>query len=1058
MERPSVPKFGSFQPKSRAKSTDNGRGASETSGQPGNADVNARGDHQRKERRSHASGQQDHLKRHQGTSIAPNGLLLNNVSIGTTTSQTAIHRSEPEEHNLFIVDRRGDTKNVEYGSLHRYSIPLYRRCGYGNVVGSSIRTKIDRHLSSEKEICFETAIPHGRDHEVRPLTSKRARQIDTKLRFVSSISADELESTDSDFIQFRSFSKRNKPSGQATLDSEKISQADYRSVDFNPKRSTQPNEDDADSDLESDHGHAQLDDDLLLQQQNALLARKAKENSSDIDPWLNLVEFQIKLIRPHLDFSQFTTIGRRNLARMRLSILKEASQKVSGDSTTRERLLITQLEEGIFVWDRIKMLSNWKEALQECPTSITLWMKYIDFIQGDGTSFDYETCKAAYLRCLQTLKAASWNPISQHIGVAQVHVLLRYTCFLRDAGYIELAVATWQTVLEYNFFKPVQLNDADSEVLSTAFEDFWESDVPRVGELGARGWSRSSDGSENSKRNPNFTAKPPLDSSSCFAAFAEEESLLSSVSMLPEPIDGLDIATDPHQHVMFSDLREIIETIPLDVSKTSVMNALFLFFGLPLLPPESNHSIESSWLIDPHFKRDPFLLRKRITEETASRSKHFTAKCKLESAQSLFDNAFHNVKEYENNHLTQFLDRTLEALVSIQPGNEGLAEYYIAFKLEFLPSEASKTAKHLLQGRPTSLRLYNAYALCEVRSDRLNKARGVWSTALQMRAILPPDTQKDAIFLWHGRFSTYVQLGNEIAALEALLAIAQDGEQHHATSEDQNYLSVTQLKTLRELEGGLDRSILSQAPTESALWVTCLAWFTYLTSRYDLSQVFQIYERVEKRLSNSKQVVAQELLQQSKTVLIKQHIDQKRSYKPASIRGELEAGLELFPSNSMLLELYAQVNENDRLHNLIRDHRFQNESGLSVPEWSFRLAEEVRRGNLGASGSNLNTIRAMFTKALSSPESAVTHAPALWVMWLVYEYQRARTLSGVEKDNAIRQTKRIFLDGLRHLPWDKSWALLGMRLLAKVIMSEADLRQIYEVLIERGIRVRIEIA
>jgi hypothetical protein len=67
----------------------------------------------------------------------------------------AVFGDESVESDLYMTDRRGDAKNVEFGSLHRYSVPAYRRTGHGQLVGAASATKIDRQEGSDREVVLK---------------------------------------------------------------------------------------------------------------------------------------------------------------------------------------------------------------------------------------------------------------------------------------------------------------------------------------------------------------------------------------------------------------------------------------------------------------------------------------------------------------------------------------------------------------------------------------------------------------------------------------------------------------------------------------------------------------------------------------------------------------------------------------------------------------------------------------------------------------------------------------------------------------------------------------
>lgn len=131
--------------------------------------------------------------------------------------------------------------------------------------------------------------------------------------------------------------------------------------------------------------------------------------------------------------------------------------------------------------------------------------------------------------------------------------------------------------------------------------------------------------------------------------------------------------------------------------------------------------------------------------------------------------------------------------------------------------------------------------------------------------------------------------------------------------------------------------------------------------------------------------------------------------------------------------------------------------------WSFVIAEEIRRFEDSVSGTTENSVRNTFRRALLETGSTVRHSIALWTMWLQFESSpahhktaSAQAITGRPKQASLQRAKQVFMDGLRYLPWSKAWVLLGMRLFAdKEGMSVPELSQVYDLLLERELRIRV---
>ncbi|KAJ8307993.1 hypothetical protein KUTeg_012867 [Tegillarca granosa] len=75
---------------------------------------------------------------------------------------------------------------------------------------------------------------------------------------------------------------------------------------------------------------------------------------------------------------------------------------------------------------------------------------------------------------------------------------VQYCHFLKQCGYMERAVATFQAMIEFNLFCPHKLHDLSLEDKIAVFESFWDSGVSRIGENGAKGWSYWIDNKDSS--------------------------------------------------------------------------------------------------------------------------------------------------------------------------------------------------------------------------------------------------------------------------------------------------------------------------------------------------------------------------------------------------------------------------------------------------------------------------------------------------------------------------------------------------------------------------------
>ncbi|KAF2770907.1 hypothetical protein EJ03DRAFT_349936 [Teratosphaeria nubilosa] len=243
----SIPKFGSFKPKEvTSKQRAEERPERQRDQRSASSSRKQHADHHRHGRRRHKNGSEEgrqHRTHHPDR---------------REQSPSRLHKHEPdkaiivpdetEESDLFMIDRRGDSKNVEFGSLHRYSVPAYHRFGHGRLVGAVQSIRLDRDQDTGKFAVLSTVTDKDRARVKRPLYSKQLATSERKFRLVAPVTtpSNELLQPESDFIALRPGLKRKRRSASP----EHGHVVDYRSIEGKAKAPTSP----SDSDLASGSG------------------------------------------------------------------------------------------------------------------------------------------------------------------------------------------------------------------------------------------------------------------------------------------------------------------------------------------------------------------------------------------------------------------------------------------------------------------------------------------------------------------------------------------------------------------------------------------------------------------------------------------------------------------------------------------------------------------------------------------------------------------------------------------------------------------------------------
>lgn len=145
------------------------------------------------------------------------------------------------------------------------------------------------------------------------------------------------------------------------------------------------------------------------------------------------------------------------------------------------------------------------------------------------------------------------------------------------------------------------------------FEDFWDSEAPRIGEEGAKGWSSTHE-SETLVEAP-LSRPKDIDTDTSgdpYARWYRAERRAEQSLALPGRARDLDPpGDDPFHMIMFEDVAPFLLPIQTPLARLQLIYAFLTFLGLPFAPPEAPTSAPSA--SDPH-------LRWSLTQNEATRA------------------------------------------------------------------------------------------------------------------------------------------------------------------------------------------------------------------------------------------------------------------------------------------------------------------------------------------------------------------------------------------------------------------------------------------------------
>lgn len=678
--------------------------------------------------RARSSGnhrEREHRHRHRSRKSPPKNVAL--VMVGKARSPSPESWDAPEKQ--YFTDTRGDPHNITYGTIHRYSVPDYRRHGFG-VVGLSSDIRIDRDkgdgkglvLVSKRDMAYS-----GTGRNTRHAYARAENEGVKMLRIKKDSGGDDKAfETGVDFVPISSRWKGKKRKHHPDSESGKSEPDEdnhYRSIEGLKKAGNKPEDQDLEyvSSSDSDKNFVSSRE-WNDRRKNVEFIKKVEAEPKNVDIWMEYVDHQDTLLAGNGRRS--TVAERTSTAEVKLDILTKALEQCPGDG----KLLSKYMDVAETIWDPRKVLSKWQQILKDNPAITGLWTKYINFRQADFRSFTYPECIKCFSECLSVLRSAVFQADKglnnrEKLEDIILYVFLRSAILMREAGYVENAIAAFQSILELNFFCPPHLtpptDQAQHKRVLGELKEFWDSEVLRIGEPGAKGWA--SYAAPGGKSNVPDTQKEklssePLDPRDLFGSWMDAEEERLGLSMMPaRTIDEVE-EDDPYRVVLFSDLEAFMFCFSQERVKRKIIDSFLLFSGLTPVyyaEPVSSSSPESTdtflrndvatmedWYLNEWFwpkNTDEHMDMRTTTslggllmepEKKGELGKASPFKFGLRSFpvghDSLFSSELGNWIKRVKKTDVGFIGRTLKMLVDVT-GDEGLAVYYLAWAWQNQP-------------------------------------------------------------------------------------------------------------------------------------------------------------------------------------------------------------------------------------------------------------------------------------------------------------------------------------------------------------------------------------
>ena len=263
----------------------------------------------------------------------------------------------------YCIDRNGDPHNLIYGTIHRYSIPSYRRRGAGNVLGLPKYLRISRN-TDEQHLLIS-------DHSTTPFSKRkkysfaRNERRGTKRLRIRKETAGALTGFSPDFIPFKlspySEKKRTQDNGFSSSDEEL--DRPYRSIEGKAKPKSPGSVDGSEYMSESsssDYETLNLDSVAANTKARSIeLSDVLERDSTNVSAWIALIDHQDAFhnFKDRSGIRRPTDAERRSTAEVKISMYEKALTRVDKRNHEFDRLLIGMMNEGSTIWEYAQNLT-----------------------------------------------------------------------------------------------------------------------------------------------------------------------------------------------------------------------------------------------------------------------------------------------------------------------------------------------------------------------------------------------------------------------------------------------------------------------------------------------------------------------------------------------------------------------------------------------------------------------------------------------------------------------------------------------------------------------------
>ncbi|KAG4306423.1 hypothetical protein PORY_000411 [Pneumocystis oryctolagi] len=950
-----------------------------------------------------------------------------------------------EKNKPFIIDLTGDVNNVIYGKNDRYSIPHYRRFGNGCVIGCEEHIKLWAYPENPNEVVLSSFLNYNKYQKYVNL------EVDMGTRPIE----------DDEF----SF---NKKDDYIPLE---IETSDTTSVTENLKTDSSvlnPEYSEAENGARNALNIWKKGD---VQLEIKELSKKIETSASDYKLWLELVDKQDKILwKNQRKNSKEEQIS---IGNVKLKILEDALSHCPDN----EDLLLKYVSIITLIWEPKKVDSKWDEILKK-TSSLSIWKKYLDSFQTNSISFTHSQCLEKFQNSFQTLKEASKNEKcsqkKENIEEIMLYILVRIWFYMKEAGYIENSIASIQALIEFNFFRPDAFSCNTNNDYLDEFEQFWESEAPRFGEDGSKGWKNYYNVSNNIisfKNDSNDvvsnTQNMYENNEDKYVVWCKQE-LAGSLSVNPKRSTDTNNENDPYSVVLFSDIKQLLYFFTSNKIRLNIvyLSLHFLGFSLYRMNKTSNdplfldsfiQNFSSINLFD-WFYMDSYICSKssELSNEnttnfgnTLKRSKNplqFGLKNWPITIDTLFsiDKIWYQNLDFDTFH-KDFIKRYFEQLENVI-NDDMFSMLHLLFQNYYSSSDVRKLAKSILKKKPSNIKLWCAYAQLEYLNGNLLETRKIFLNILENIKLDHTEKSYDCIVaykLWAEIEMKSNEIGNSIKILVSMVENELDIK-NTLSNNEKTYPDAVLLKAQKSFQH-LNRLALSFKNYKVfRLYTECYALLSYLVK--SLNNALEIYYQAKNSFNECTDsgLIEYEQLLVSELKLLYYCSQTTKVFKISSIQDRVKDALSKFPNNCIFLSIFLWAEEKSLLKTKIYHYFEKNIFKAEEPSFIIFLFAIWTEIYINSYRVNIHPIRCLFERAV---ENQTTKSDLIiWRLYIEFEIRYGTLDKG----------KAVFYRAIRDCPWSKNLILLAFNELRSQFNSE-ELIKLYNTMIERELRIFVDL-